>query len=227
MTPSRGSGSKPVNEHPTVKQQRAANRTRKVEEFQRKQKRSARNRKLGIIGGTVVAAVAASLLVTFVVFIPPAPKDMANNQSTEIEGVQTFDNAAGHTTAPSSYGTPPTGGEHNPTWLNCGVYTEPVPNDNAVHSLEHGALWATYDPSLGAAELDALRSELPSTYVIISPYENLPSKIVLSGWNVQLQIESADDERLTSFVKKYWQGANAPEPGGACTEGIDGPGRIS
>lgn len=221
MTPSPVPTSNPANAKLTVKQQRAANRAKKVEEFQRQQKRSARNRKLGIIGGAVVAVVAASLVLTFVVFAPPAPKN------AKIEGVQTFNNAAGHTTTPSSYGTPPTGGEHNPVWLNCGVYTEPVPNDNAVHSLEHGALWVTYDPSLGAAELDTLKSKLPSSYVIVSPYENLPSKVVLSGWNVQLQIESADDKRVADFVKKYWQGPNTPEPGGACAGGVDGPGKIS
>lgn len=221
MTPSRVPSVKPANENLTVKQQRTANRARKVEELQRKQMRSTRNRKLGIIGAVVVAVVVAALAVTFIVGAPSAPK------GAKIDGVQTFSNTAGHTDTPSSYGTPPTGGEHNPVWLNCGIYTKPVPNDNAVHALEHGALWVTYDPSLGSAELDELKSKLPSTYVIVSPFENLPSKIVLSGWNVQLQIESANDERVSSFVKKYWQGANTPEPGGACTGGIDGPGRIS
>lgn len=221
MTPSRAPGFKPASEKLTVKQQRAANRAKKVEEFQRQQKRSARNRKLGIISAVVVAVVAASLAVAFIVVAPPAPKN------AKIDGVQTFNNAAGHTDTPSSYGTPPTGGEHSPVVLNCGVYTKPVPNENAVHSLEHGALWVTYDPSLGATELATLKSKLPSTYVIVSPYENLPSKIVLSAWNVQLQIESADDSRVASFAKKYWQGPTTPEPGAACSGGVDGPGKIS
>ncbi|MBN9151172.1 MAG: DUF3105 domain-containing protein [Cryobacterium sp.] len=222
MTPSRSSDPTPDSKNLTIKQQRAANRTRKVEEFHRRQKQNARNRKLAIIGGIVVTVVAASLLISFVVFAPTTPKN------AKIEGVQTFKNTAGHITTPITYDQiPPAGGEHNPVWLNCGVYTQPVPNENAVHSLEHGAIWVTYDPSLGATELDTLRSELPSTYVIVSPYENLPSKIVLSGWNVQLQIESADDRRLADFVKKYRGGANAPEPGGACTGGVDGPGKVS
>lgn len=221
MTPSRAPGSNPGNENLTVKQQRAANRAQKVEEFQREQKRSARNRKLGIMSAVVVAVVAVSLAVAFIVIAPPAPK------STRIDGVQTFNNAAGHTDTPSSYGIPPTGGEHSEVVLNCGVYTEPVPNANAVHSLEHGALWVTYDSSLDSAELATLKSKLPSTYVIVSPYENLPSKIVLSAWNVQLQIDSADDERIAGFVKKYWQGPTTPEPGAACTGGVDGLGKIS
>src|SRR5690606_16203784 len=37
--------------------------------------------------------------------------------------------------------SPPAGGDHNQTWLNCGIYDAPVPNHHAVHSLEHGAIW--------------------------------------------------------------------------------------
>ncbi len=227
MTPSPGSNSKAENENLTIKQQRAANRTRKVEEFRRRQKRSARNRRLGIIGGIIVTAVVAGLLISSIVTASAGPKNSASSRGEKVEGVQTFTNAAGHSTAPIIYDqTPPAGGQHNPVWLNCGVYTKPVPNENAVHSLEHGAIWVTYDQSLSETELNALRSKLPSSYVVVSPYENLPSRIVLSGWNVQLQIESADDKRLASFVKKYWKGGTAPEPGAACTGGIDGPSRV-
>ena len=83
-----------------------------------------------------------------------------------------------------------------PTWLNCGIYSDPVPNVYAVHSLEHGAIWVTYDPTkLSADALAALREHLPSTYVILSPYVGIPSPIVLSGWNVQLRVDSPDDPR--------------------------------
>ena len=57
-------------------------------------------------------------------------------------------------------------------WLNCGIYDQPVPNENAVHSLEHGAVWVTYDATtVSGDELDALKSQLPSTYIVLSPYE--------------------------------------------------------
>ena len=34
--------------------------------------------------------------------------------------------------------SPPVGGPHSDRWLACGVYTKPVPKENAVHSIEHG-----------------------------------------------------------------------------------------
>ena len=123
--------------------------------------------------------------------------------------------------------TPPAGGEHNQAWLNCGVYEQPVPNENAVHSLEHGAIWVTYDPELPAAELEALKSYLPSTYVVLSPFEGLDSPIVLSGWNSQLALDSADDERIPAFFEEYWKSQNVPEPGALCTGAYDAPGKVS
>ncbi|WP_211253120.1 DUF3105 domain-containing protein, partial [Glycomyces tenuis] len=46
--------------------------------------------------------------------------------------------------------TPPAGGNHLSQWQTCTgtVYAEPIADGNAVHSLEHGAVWLTYDPEL-------------------------------------------------------------------------------
>ena len=61
-----------------------------------------------------------------------------------------------HVEGPITYRqVPPVGGDHNPVWANCGAYDEPVPSPNAVHSMEHGAVWITYRPSLAADEQDA------------------------------------------------------------------------
>ena len=45
------------------------------------------------------------------------------------------------------------GGDHFARWLACDVYDEEVPAELAVHSLEHGAVWVTYDPELPAEQV--------------------------------------------------------------------------
>ena len=81
-----------------------------------------------------------ALIVTTVVLTPQAASYSAGGDGTEVDGVQTFDNTSTHVEGRRRLPqTPPAGGPHNPAWLNCGVYTEPVPAENAVHSLEHGA----------------------------------------------------------------------------------------
>jgi hypothetical protein len=187
-----------------------------------------RNRRIAI-GSTIAVAVAiVALIVISVVLTPQRAQYSAGGEGAEVAGVETFENTAGHVETPVDYAqTPPAGGEHHPTWLNCGVYTEPVPNENAVHSLEHGAIWVTYDPSLSDEDLETLKQKLPSTYVVLSPYEDLPSPIVLSGWNSQLQVDSPEDERIGAFMEEYWQSQNVPEPGALCTGALDAPGKVS
>ena len=76
--------------------------------------------------------------------------------------------------------------------LNCGIYDQPVPSENAVHSLEHGAVWVTYQPDLPQAEVDKLRQLVRGhSHLLLSPYPDLPQPVVASGWGVQLQLPGA------------------------------------
>jgi hypothetical protein len=115
--------------------------------------------------------------------------------------------------------TPPLGGDHSPYPLNCAVYPTPVPNENAVHSLEHGAVWLTYLPGVDPAPLAQLAAIDPS-YVLVSPYPGQPTKVVATAWGLQLRVTSATDPRLRTFVERYHGGAQGGEPGSACA-GVD------
>jgi hypothetical protein len=173
------------------------------------------------------AAVVLAVIALAAWYFYPRPGSYSPGSSGDfIQGVQRFQNPTGHTEGPVDYPqTPPAGGIHNPVWLNCGIYSEPVPNVYAVHSMEHGAIWVTYRPDLPAEDLDTLRDYLPSSYAILSPYAGLATPIVLSGWNVQLGIDSVADPRLPRFFEEYWRSQNVPEPGALCSGGLDGPGR--
>jgi hypothetical protein len=112
--------------------------------------------------------------------------------------------------------TPPLGGDHSPVPLTCAIYTQAVPNENAVHSLEHGAVWLTYLPGTDPAPLVALDAIDPN-YVLISPYPGQSSKVVATAWGLQLKVDSATDPRLRAFVEKYHGGSQGGEKGAVCT----------
>jgi hypothetical protein len=119
---------------------------------------------------------------------------------------------------------PPAGGKHNPRWQNCGVYDQPIASELAVHSLEHGAVWITYQPDIAASEVTRLQTiTRQSQYRLLSPYPNLPSPIVASAWGYQLKLTKADDPRLMQFIKAYEQNPLGPEPGAICAGGIGTP----
>jgi hypothetical protein len=216
-------GGTPAGEREAAKQERSAQRVAREEESVRRRQRKVLRKRL--INAAIVIVVVGGIAA---LFIPRKGTYAPGSSGETVEGVQFFQNPTGHTLGAVAYPqTPPAGGEHNPTWLNCGLYSEPVPNTYAVHSLEHGAVWVTYDPSLSASALATLKEYLPSSYVVLSPYVGLPSPIVLTSWNTQLRLNSPDDPRLPRFFEEYWRNQNVPEPGALCTGGIDGPGRIS
>ncbi|MCS5715563.1 DUF3105 domain-containing protein [Herbiconiux sp. CPCC 205716] len=211
----------------TVKQEREARRAEKVAQMIAQQKKQQRNRRIGIFGGAAAGVIALGLVITFVVTSAEPKVDPA---SISIGELQSYDNlTSNHVTGTVDYAqTPPAGGDHNAVWLNCGVYDQAVPNENAVHALEHGAVWVTYDPAVvDEAGVETLRSELPDTYVVLSPYEGLASPVVASAWGNQVFLDGVDDERLGDFVQKFWRSNDAPEPGAACTGGLDASGKVA
>jgi hypothetical protein len=220
----------------SIKQQRNVRRADKVELMKKKQRADSRKLKIGIIGTlSLVAGILA--LVIGVVVVPniTLAEPRVDPASIEIAGLTTFDNLTSVHVDPTpvNYSTeygmnPPAGGNHFGAWLNCGVYSEPQQNENAVHSLEHGAVWVTYDPTiLSDDDVSTLVSSLPSTYIIVSPFHGLPAPVVASAWANQIELDGISDERLGDFVDKFWKSPTAPEPGALCTGAIDGPGKLS
>jgi hypothetical protein len=119
---------------------------------------------------------------------------------------------------------PPAGGVHHDSWLNCGVYREPVDAAQANHSLEHGAVWITYRDDLAPSAIAALEGKAGDLgYVIVSPYPSQRSPIVLTAWGVQLELSAASDARIDTFIQHFRLGPTAPESGGACSGGIGTP----
>lgn len=142
----------------------------------------------------------------------------------EIAGVQTYEiPSANHSTEPITYPqSPPVGGDHAPIWQNCGFYSQPVANENAVHSLEHGAVWITYLPTLPPDQVDALRQlSLIEPKLLVSQYPGQDSPIVVTSWGRQLKLDSVDDPRLLEFISRYQD--QSTEPMSSCSGGVGSP----
>jgi hypothetical protein len=116
---------------------------------------------------------------------------------------------------------PPAGGPHNPIWQSCGAYSAPIYNEHAVHSLEHGAVWITYDPSLPAADVQRLHEIANQGYIIVSPYPGLTDPVVASSWARQNRLTGVDDPHLQQFIVDFRRNPEtAPEPNATCSMGV-------
>ncbi|WP_182113898.1 MULTISPECIES: DUF3105 domain-containing protein [unclassified Actinotalea] len=192
--------------------------------LQEQQRRAERRRNGLIIGISVVVALA--LIVPAIVLISGEQRRQSEVEAAAnrpIEGIAEVEvPSANHVQEDVEYEqSPPVGGDHHPTWQNCGFYSEPVVEEYAVHSLEHGAVWITYAPDLAGdevAQLEALADRHP--YVLVSPRDDVAAPVTLSAWGLQLEVDSASDERVGVFLTKYLQGPQTLEPGAACTGGM-------
>ncbi|WP_175407688.1 DUF3105 domain-containing protein [Streptomyces sp. TRM64462] len=129
------------------------------------------------------------------------------------------------TTAVSYPMKPPVGGDHHQVWMDCdgNVYKEPIPEVNAVHSLEHGAVWVTYNDKAPADDVKKLEEKVGKTpFSMISPVKDQAGAIMLTAWGKQVTVDGADDPRVNQFFTKYVNGPQTPEPGAPCTGGQSG-----
>jgi hypothetical protein len=202
-------------------------RAAKAAAMRAQEQRRERRSKMLIYGGTGV--LLAALVAAVAIPVSQEARKQAAVRAVAnapIQGVVEYQNLGReHLQTPIAYEqTPPVGGDHHPVWQNCGVYTEPVVNEHAVHSLEHGSVWISYDASVSGAEVTKLADRAEGEgYVLVSPVENQGSPIVLTAWGHQLGVDRADDERIDAFLLRYLQGPQTPEPGAVCYGGVGTP----
>ncbi|MFQ6393311.1 DUF3105 domain-containing protein [Nocardia sp. KC 131] len=118
--------------------------------------------------------------------------------------------------------SPPFGGPHDQAWANCTgvVYSKPIRLENAVHSLEHGAVWITYNPDkVDPAGIDSLKKKVEGKQqTLMSPYPGLASAVSLQSWGHRLNLDSADDKRVNQFLTALRANPYAyPEVGASCS----------
>ena len=175
--------------------------------------------------GLLLAILASVLVLTLAAVSPFVVQQIRADRiaatPANLDDVVVFEDLGNdHTEKEIEYGSvPPAGGPHDPAWLDCGAYDEPVRDENAVHDLEHGAVWITYDPELPAAEVAELLAALPPNG-ILSPYVDLPAPVVVTVWERQLRLNGANDPRLQLFLDEFSDGGTSPEPFASCNGGV-------
>ncbi|WP_399137788.1 DUF3105 domain-containing protein [Streptomyces sp. NBUA17] len=215
------------------KSSNTARQARIAEMRRAEEARGRRNRILTIALSTVVVV---GLVAGGVVLVRSQSDDSSDEAAAEgkasgkfvtgEDGVRTWDGDLGrnHVTKKVSYPVdPPVGGDHNQVWMNCNgdVYTKPLENEHAVHSLEHGAVWVTYTDKAPKADVEKLAAKVKQTpYSLMSPDDGQKDPIVLTAWGHQRTVTGADDPDVNAFFEKFVQGEQTPEPGAACTNGL-------
>jgi hypothetical protein len=178
----------------------------------------------GLIAAAVVVVVFAVAVIGYAVLQVNKANADKITAVDQIAGIKTFDYASGqsHVTTPVTYTeSPPVGGPHDPEWADCTgtVYDVDIRHENAVHSMEHGATWITYDPdAISDDDLSTLQDLVDGrSGLLLSPYAGLGSTISLQSWNHQLSVDSATDERVQQFVDfMTLNSAFYPEVGASC-----------
>jgi hypothetical protein len=126
-----------------------------------------------------------------------------------VDGVITYDSS------------PPVGGNHAPVWGDCTgtVYPVQIANENAVHMLEHGAVWITYKPGLASSQLTTLKGLVTGQErMAMSPFAGLKTPISLQAWGYQLFVNSATDPRIKQFISDLrYNPLTTPEYGATCS----------
>lgn len=156
-----------------------------------------------------------------------APESAATSDAVSLDAVQIERvGAYVHPLGDLDYPRPaPSGGDHppGPYWLTCGSYDGEVPDELAVHSLEHGAVWIALGPDSTPADRAAAEELASGRKVIVSDVEDLESPVELVAWEHRLPLDSMEDPRAEAFVEEFVDGSGAPEAGSSCESVGDPP----
>ena len=100
---------------------------------------------------------------------------------------------------------PATSGPHANQTIAWGLYTEPLPEFNLVHNLEHGGIIVQFGEEVSADDVEAIFEwYVPSPNgLVVAPLPALGDKIAASAWQHLLTCNGFDEQALTTFRDTY------------------------
>lgn len=142
-----------------------------------------------------------------------AARTGSSDQFVEGIGVQQPIRFSAHVDEPQSIdyiSFPPTSGEHWPpgAQATCGFFEDGVPDEAAVHNLEHGNIVVSYNLS-DPAQVDQLRRVvgdigLANAWGITRFYDKIPEgQVAVAAWGVLDTFQGVDESRIRTFFETY------------------------
>ncbi|MSP22208.1 MAG: DUF3105 domain-containing protein [Dehalococcoidia bacterium] len=166
-------------------------------------------------GFTTISVVVASVLFLSWMAWQSLPQTISTD---ELRGVAVAIAPASHISDLNDLiipvGEPPAGGPHFITPLRANKYSDPVADGNAIHSLEHGMVWITYNrDKVSEADVKALEKIQGnhSRDVILSPRPENEIAIGVVSWGRLLRLDKLDQKAIEDFIKVNRD--RSPEPG--------------
>lgn len=114
-------------------------------------------------------------------------------------------------THPAYNSNPPTSGSHYAQPADWGVYQKELPDEQAIHNLEHGGIWISYKDidEKTKSDLEAIGKRYSGS-VIVTPRSANDAKIVLASWGRLEKLENFDETKIVDFIRANKN--KSPEP---------------
>lgn len=105
--------------------------------------------------------------------------------------------------APSYKTSPPVSGPHDQESAEWGYYDQELPDIKAIHNLEHGGIWVSYQPNVITDEQKDQLRDLAKKYnkrLIVSPRTQNDSPIAIASWRRLEKSETLNLETVKQFL---------------------------
>ena len=182
---------------------------------QQQPKRSFRETVESFGGFLTIGIIGAAILVVGLLFLA---NGSGGASDADLLGEQRLNPPADHIQRTEQMnilaGEPPTGGPHFPQPQRQGTYDVPIEDGNAVHALEHGLIWVSYNPELVTEEQISALEDVADDFrrdMVLSPRPENDMPIAVVSWERILRLEDVDAELMREFANTNRN--RSPEPG--------------
>jgi hypothetical protein len=166
----------------------------------------------------VGASILLTVIIVVAIFVSSAGKQTPtvidpgipdNSVSYPDQGRTHIPDGASHIPYDSN---PPSSGPHYQSPAPWGIYDQIVPDEIAVHNLEHGGIWITYKDATNTSLINQLK-DIAGRYddhILMSPRPDDETPIAIAAWGRVLELDTVDVGQIYNFIIRYR--LHGPEP---------------